>query len=124
MSIRTITSRLKCSILMQGTRHAEFVAMGKILQKHSPTIFKETDLYVTVEPCIMCASALRQVGIKAVYYGCGNERFGGCGSILAVNDDKHPIHSPFEAWMGYLRAEAIMILRKFYLTENKNGMRT
>lgn len=82
-----------------------------------------TILYVTVEPCIMCASALRQVGIKAVYYGCGNERFGGCGSILAVNDDKHPIHSPFEAWMGYLRAEAIMILRKFYLTENKNGMR-
>jgi tRNA-specific adenosine deaminase 2 len=78
---------MKCSILMQGTRHAEFVAMGKILQKHSPTIFKETDLYVTVEPCIMCASALRQIGIRAVYFGCFNERFGGTGGILKINQE-------------------------------------
>ena len=45
----------------------------------------ETTLYVTVEPCIMCASALRQMGIKEVYYGCDNDRFGGCGSVLGVN---------------------------------------
>lgn len=46
----------------------------------------DTTLYVTVEPCIMCASALRQLGIKEVFYGCGNDRFGGCGSVLGVND--------------------------------------
>jgi hypothetical protein len=69
----------------------------------------------------MCASALRQTGIKAVYFGCGNERFGGCGSVIAVNSDEYPTCPPFEAWMGYLRVEAIMILRRFYLTENKNG---
>lgn len=51
----------------------------------------ETTLYVTVEPCIMCASALRQLGIKEVYYGCGNDRFGGCGSVLGVNE-KHVHH--------------------------------
>lgn len=45
----------------------------------------ETTLYVTVEPCIMCASALRQVGIKEVFFGCENDRFGGCGSVLGVN---------------------------------------
>lgn len=33
----------------------------------------------------MCASALRQMGIKEVYYGCDNDRFGGCGSVLGVN---------------------------------------
>ena len=33
----------------------------------------------------MCASALRQMGIKQVFYGCANERFGGCGSVLGVN---------------------------------------
>ena len=33
----------------------------------------------------MCASALRQVGIKEVFYGCENDRFGGCGSVLGVN---------------------------------------
>lgn len=45
----------------------------------------ETTLYVTVEPCMMCASALRQLGIKEVFYGCENDRFGGCGSVLGVN---------------------------------------
>ena len=46
----------------------------------------ETTLYVTVEPCIMCASALRQLGIREVYYGCGNDRFGGCEGVLGVNE--------------------------------------
>ena len=46
-----------------------------------------TTLYVTVEPCIMCASALRQLGLEAAYYGCENERFGGCGSVLGVNNE-------------------------------------
>ena len=45
----------------------------------------DTTLYVTVEPCIMCASALRQLGIREVFYGCDNDRFGGCGSVLGVN---------------------------------------
>ena len=47
--------------------------------------FSSTTLYVTVEPCIMCASALRQLGIKEVFYGCANDRFGGCGGVLGVN---------------------------------------
>jgi len=46
-----------------------------------------TTLYVTVEPCIMCAAALRQLGIKEVFYGCANDRFGGCGSVLGVNQE-------------------------------------
>jgi tRNA-specific adenosine deaminase 2 len=33
----------------------------------------------------MCASALRQLGIKEVVYGCANDRFGGCGGVLGVN---------------------------------------
>lgn len=45
----------------------------------------DTVLYVTVEPCIMCASALRQLGIKEVFYGCQNDKFGGCGSVLGAN---------------------------------------
>ncbi|KIO07422.1 hypothetical protein M404DRAFT_998130 [Pisolithus tinctorius Marx 270] len=44
-----------------------------------------TPIYVTVEPCIMCASALRQLGIKQVFCGCENDKFEGCGSVLGVN---------------------------------------
>ena len=86
----------------------------------------------------MCASALRQMGIKQVFYGCANERFGGCGSVLGVNKGyvlkysrtrvdmvdslEHPKHPPFDATDGHCREEAIMILRRFYVTENTNGI--
>ena len=76
----------------QATRHAELEAIDEIFADRTLTpVMSEyplsnTTLYVTVEPCIMCASALRQLGIKEVYYGCGNDRFGGCGSVLGVNE--------------------------------------
>ena len=72
---------------LNGTRHAEFVAIASILSKYPISIFKETDLYVTVEPCVMCASMLRQYGIRAVYFGCWNERFGGTGGVLTIHSE-------------------------------------
>ena len=69
----------------KGTRHAEFIAMNEILKDHPLSIFAETDLYVTVEPCIMCASALRQLHIRHVYYGCSNDKFGGTGGVLTIH---------------------------------------
>ncbi len=73
--------------LPKGTRHAEFVAIDEMLQNHPLHAIQETDLYVTVEPCIMCASALRQYRIRRVFFGCGNERFGGTGSVLSVHSE-------------------------------------
>lgn len=97
-----------------ATLHAEFVAMDKLLppriappgsvdpmppaiiaqkaeQQARPedgsAILQECTLYVTVEPCLMCASALRQARIKRVVYGCANERFGGCGGVRNVHDE-------------------------------------
>ena len=61
--------------------------MAEIMQTHPLEIFHETDLYVTVEPCIMCASALRQFGIRTVYFGCVNERFGGTGGVLSIHSE-------------------------------------
>lgn len=49
------------------------------------SVFAECDLYVTVEPCVMCAAALRLLRFRRVFYGCGNDRFGGCGSVLNVH---------------------------------------
>lgn len=43
-------------------------------------------LYVTIEPCIMCAGALSLMGFKRVYYGARNDKFGGCGSIMQVHE--------------------------------------
>ncbi len=72
---------------MQGTRHAEFVAIDQILKKHPLSVFQETDLYVTVEPCIMCAAALRQYRIRTVYFGCANDRFGGTGGVFSIHTE-------------------------------------
>lgn len=49
--------------------------------------FDRCALYVTCEPCIMCASALSLLGFERVYYGCANDKFGGNGSILSIHQD-------------------------------------
>ncbi|KAJ7283289.1 cytidine deaminase-like protein [Mycena rebaudengoi] len=121
-------ARNRTNELRNATRHAELEAIDEILADRALTPqserypLSETTLYVTVEPCIMCASALRQMGIKEVFYGCANERFGGCGGVISVNDKiEHPSHAPYKANGGYLREEAILILRRFYVTENSNA---
>lgn len=122
------SARNRTNELRNATRHAELEAIDCILADKALTPemtvypLSTTSLYVTVEPCIMCASALRQLGIKEVYYGCGNDRFGGCGSVLGVNESvHHPTHPAYGAHAGYRREEAIMILRRFYVTENTNA---
>lgn len=105
---------------LNGTRHAEFEAISRILMHYPPKIFQETDLYVTVEPCIMCASALRQYKIRSVYYGCANDRFGGTGGVLSIHSDVN-IDPPYPVHGGIFREEAIMLLRRFYVQENEKA---
>ncbi|TFK43091.1 cytidine deaminase-like protein [Crucibulum laeve] len=121
-------ARNRTNELRNATRHAELEAIDSIFADKTLTPemtaypLEDTTLYVTVEPCIMCASALRQLGIKEVFYGCANDRFGGCGSVLGVNEQlNHPTHPHYRATGGYYRDEAIMILRRFYITENTNA---
>ncbi|KAK7021150.1 tRNA-specific adenosine deaminase 2 [Favolaschia claudopus] len=123
-------ARNRTNQLRNATRHAELEAIDEILADSSLTPLgmstqyplSDTTLYVTVEPCIMCASALRQLGIKCVFYGCENDRFGGCAGVISVNKGlEHPSHPPYEAIGGYARDEAILILRRFYVTENSNA---
>ncbi|KAH7380630.1 cytidine deaminase-like protein [Pyrenochaeta sp. MPI-SDFR-AT-0127] len=105
---------------LNGTRHAEFVAIAGILSKNQVSVLNETDLYVTVEPCVMCASMLRQYGIRAVYFGCWNERFGGTGGVLNIHSDPS-VDKPYPVTGGIFREEAIMLLRKFYVQENEKA---
>lgn len=112
-----------------GIAHAEFMGIEQIKTQYGAEnvveIFKDTILYVTVEPCVMCASALKQLGIKMVYFGCGNERFGGNGTVLKINKDKSTIspnkNKNYEAIPGLFRREAIMLLRYFYVRENDHA---
>jgi tRNA-specific adenosine deaminase 2 len=68
----------------------------------------------------MCASLLRQYHIRAVYFGCHNERFGGTGGVLSIHNDKS-IDPPYPVYGGIFREEAIMLLRRFYVQENEKA---
>lgn len=114
---------------LNGTRHAEFIAIDKVMSKipeqdrsnlsKIQALFGDMILYVTVEPCIMCASALKQMGIGYVVYGCGNDRFGGNGTILNIHKDN--INRLYQSYGGVLRTEAIQLLRNFYIQENDSA---
>jgi tRNA-specific adenosine deaminase 2 len=73
----------------QATRHAELEAIDTLLAAHGGDAaaagFARCELYVTCEPCIMCAAALSLLKLRRVVYGCANDRFGGCGSVLDVH---------------------------------------
>mmetsp|Transcript_11054 Transcript_11054/g.31042 ORF Transcript_11054/g.31042 Transcript_11054/m.31042 type:complete len:328 (+) Transcript_11054:102-1085(+) len=88
-------------------------------------IFKRCDLYVTCEPCIMCAAALARVGIGRVFFGCHNNKFGGCGSLMSLHDEATvPRGVAAGEYHGYpivegiLKDEAVRLLRSFYDREN------
>lgn len=68
----------------------------------------------------MCASLLRQFGIRKVYFGAANDRFGGTGGVLSIHDCG-AVDPAYEVSGGWLREEAIMMLRRFYVQENGKG---
>lgn len=94
---------------------------------HSSKILSECTLYVTVEPCIMCASLLRQIGIKRVFFGAWNDKFGGTGGVLDVHkrekvtSNSNEPNGDYEVSGGWLLEEAILLLRRFYVLENKKA---
>lgn len=111
-----------------ATRHAELVALDQLLLRcrrlrlAPPTVCRRTALYVTVEPCVMCAAALRLLRIPLVVFGCSNERFGGCGSVLDVSSARLPdTGSSFKCVSGLRAEEAVEMLKAFYKQENPNA---
>lgn len=77
----------------------------------------------------MCAAALSYLGIKEAYYGCGNDKFGGCGSILSLHTScsEHPASElasskkGFKCTGGIMASDAVSILRSFYEQGNPNA---
>jgi tRNA(Arg) A34 adenosine deaminase TadA len=84
------TGRNRMTERCNATSHAELLAASYVLAS-SPTPeigrarLRECTLYVTVEPCVMCAAAMLSLGVKRIVFGCFNENFGGCGTVLNVH---------------------------------------
>uniref|UniRef100_H2Y774 CMP/dCMP-type deaminase domain-containing protein n=1 Tax=Ciona savignyi TaxID=51511 RepID=H2Y774_CIOSA len=129
--------RNRVNELKNATRHAELVAIDEALEKinsqlwrnehpnitDSSEVFKNCVLFVTVEPCIMCCAALRAMKIPKVVYGCNNERFGGCGSVLSIHSDKlldSSLGPVLSSIGGQQTLRAINLLKDFYKQDNPN----
>ncbi|ABN64803.2 tRNA-specific adenosine deaminase subunit [Scheffersomyces stipitis CBS 6054] len=109
------------NISLNGTKHAEFIAVKRLRDSNLNIDFGKVRLIVSVEPCIMCASFLRQLGIGEVVYGCSNDRFGGNGTVLPIHSDPNLPQEPYCSYGGILRSEAIQLLRNFYIQENESA---
>ncbi|RZC78309.1 hypothetical protein C5167_002537 [Papaver somniferum] len=133
------SGRNKTNETRNATRHAEMEATDYLLEqwqknglskKEIAIRFSKCDLYVTCEPCIMCAAAISILGIKAVYYGCPNDKFGGCGSILSLHsrNTEHlssggasEMKGCFTCKGGIMASEAVSLFRSFYDQGNPNA---
>lgn len=107
-----------------ATRHAEINCIDQVLrfckekQLDHETVFRNLDVIVTVEPCIMCVSALLQLRVRSIVYGCANDRFGGCVSVLEVPS----FYDPTITIRGNVKAdEAMRLLKDFYKGVNPNA---
>src|SRR3982751_5838904 len=71
-------------LLKDATAHAEMLALTQAEAAVGDWRLTECDLYVTKEPCVMCAGALVNARVRRVIFGCKDERAGAAGSILNV----------------------------------------
>ncbi|XP_049795143.1 tRNA-specific adenosine deaminase 2 [Schistocerca nitens] len=107
-----------------ATRHAEMNCIDMVMRSCKIAdvdwrkVFPEVEVFVTVEPCIMCCSALSSLHVKRVTYGCDNFRFGGCGSVLDV---PQLTDNPLVTVSGVQKDRAIALLKQFYQGSNPNA---
>ena len=93
--------------------HAEFIALHKAMKKLGRWKIQEAVLYVTLEPCAMCAGAIILSRISKVVYGARDPKAGADGSALNVLQDKKINHRT-KVEEGVLKEECGKILTEFF----------
>lgn len=93
--------------------HAEIVAIIKACEIIGNWYLDDCEIYVTLEPCPMCAGAMVNSRIKALYYGASDPKSGACGSLMTLNDDGR-LNYKFEAQGGILAEECAAMLSEFF----------
>jgi tRNA(adenine34) deaminase len=96
-----------------ATAHAEMIAIRAANQKFNAWRLSDCDLYVTLEPCPMCAGAILQARIRNVYFGASDPKAGCTGSLMNLLQDKRFNHQS-NVFPGILENECSQILRDFF----------
>lgn len=100
------------------TSHAEMEAIRKANKKLQNWRLIDCDLYVTIEPCIMCMGAIYQSHIRKVYYGAPDPKGGAVSSSINFNEIKNLNHYP-EIEGGVLQEECSQIIKDYFKNKRK-----
>ncbi len=95
------------------TKHAEILAISKASKKLGSWRLIDCDMYVTLEPCSMCAGALINARIKKVYIGTMDQKTGACGSVFNLLED-YTFNHKVEIETGILQEECESMLKNFF----------
>jgi len=102
------------------TAHAEILAIGAASAALGDWRLAGADIYVTLEPCAMCAGAIQLSRIRRVVFGPRDPKFGACGSVLNVVEMPRLNHQ-VEVTEGILADESSFALRQFFRRLRQQG---
>lgn len=107
--------------LHDPTAHAEMLALRDAAAQAGGWRLREATLYVTLEPCAMCAGAIVLARIKRLVYAADDPKAGAAGSVLNIVDHPALNHHP-EVRAGLMEAEASALLKQFFANlRDQNG---
>jgi tRNA(adenine34) deaminase len=106
--------------LQDATAHAEILAIGAASNALRSWRLGECTIYVTLEPCAMCAGAIVLARLARLVYGAPDPKAGACGSVLDVIHEPRLNHR-VEVTAGVMREECGGILREFFQRKRREA---
>ena len=99
--------------LNDATAHAEMLAITAASNNLNNWNLSECDIFVTLEPCIMCTGALMASRIRSIYFSAYDTKFGACGSIYNIAEEGKTNHKA-KVYSGMLADESKQLLKFFF----------
>lgn len=106
--------------LKDPTAHAEMLALTSAANYLGTKWLNEATLYVTIEPCSMCAGALVLARIKEVFFGAKDPKTGACGTVLNIIHHKKLNHR-IKVQGGILKSDCSSLLTEFFRKKRKKA---
>lgn len=102
----------KRETLQQSLAHAEIIAIKKACKALKTWRLEQCDMYITLEPCIMCSGAIIQSRIRKVIYGAYDYRYGAHKSFISIFDKK--FNHSVDISGGYLASDCENLIKNFF----------
>lgn len=104
--------------LKDPTAHAEMIAITSAAEHLDSKVLKNCSMYVTIEPCSMCAGAVVLSKIENLFFGAFDPKAGACGSVLNITNNKSLNHH-VNVLGGILDRECGTIMKEFFKNKRK-----